>query len=136
MLRLAGEKREDLRATTATAAQTAAEEGAAGQDRYYYVSPRIYSDAPPCAYVLSDDEYRDVQGGAGSARRSGTSSDGSWTIPTSQAEQPMVGLLLDERAPHELVSGEPFPVDIAATVGTPARLPYGSDIKLATTPFR
>ncbi len=65
-----------------------------------------------------------------------TSSDGSWTIPTSQAEQPMVGLLLDERAPHELVSGEPFPVDIAATVGTPARLPYGSDIKLATTPFR
>ncbi len=107
MLRLAGEKREDLRATTAAAAQTAAEEGAAGQDRYYYVSPRIYSDTPPCAYVLSDDEYRDVQDVLDLHGVQATSSDGSWTIPTSQPERPMVGLLLDERAPRELVSGEP-----------------------------
>jgi predicted deacylase len=110
MFKLLGDKRREIAATTAAAAQSAADEGAGGgDDRYYYTSPETYSDTPPCGYTVSDDEYREIERQLDLHGITATSTDGSWTIPTAQPAEPMVGLLLDERAPRRLVNGEPVP---------------------------
>ncbi len=101
-------RRREIAAATAAAARAAVDEGRDGDDRYYYRSPTDYSDAPPCGYTLSDDAYRTVQRRFELHDVKAAASGDSWTIRSAQPAQPMIGLLLDERAPHPLAVGAPI----------------------------
>lgn len=100
-------RRREIAAATAAAAGAAVDEGSDGDERYYYRSPTNYSDAPPCGYTLSDDAYRTVQRRLELHDVEAAASGDSWTIRSAQPAQPMIGLLLDERAPHPLAVGAP-----------------------------
>ncbi len=109
IVKMAREKATELVSTTAATSQRAAAEGAAGNQRYYYVSPSVYSDAPACGYRLTDSQYRTVQRTLGLQGVAATLANGYWTISAAQAAQPIIGLLLDSRAPRELVAGQRLP---------------------------
>lgn len=104
-VRMVREKNADLASASAAAAQRAAAEGAAGNQRFYYASPTVYSDTPPCGYRLTDSQYQATQRTLGLHGVTATSANGAWTISAAQAAQPNIGLLLDSRAPRELTAG-------------------------------
>ncbi len=109
IMRMARERTTELASATAAAPQRVAAEGAAGSQRYYYVSPSLYSDAPPCGYRLTDSQYRAAQRTLGLHGIMAASASGSWTISAGQAAQPNIGLLLDSRAPREVTAGVRLP---------------------------
>jgi hypothetical protein len=94
---------------TRRAARRSVAAGAAGDGRYYFRSPTVYSDTPPCGYRLTDAQYRPLQRTLAllgvAARRDG----GSWVIPNAQATRPTIGLLLDGRAAREITSAQDVP---------------------------
>jgi len=106
MVKMMREKSGELASTTASAAQRAIAEGAAGNQRYYYVSPSTYSSAPPCGYRLTDSQYQATQRTLGLHGVTAIRDAGSWRIPTAQAAQPIIGLLLDSRANREMTAGQ------------------------------
>jgi predicted deacylase len=109
IVRMARERTTELASATTGARRRAVAEGAAGDQRYYYVSPSLYSDAPPCGYRLTDSQYRAAQRTLGLHGIMARSANGSWTISAGQAAQPSIGLLLDSRAPRELTAGARLP---------------------------
>ncbi len=107
MMKMLQQRRAELAATTNGAAQRAKAEGAAGDQRYYYTSPLTYSDTPPCAYKLTNAQYQRTRRTLSLHGIAATAANGSWTIPTAQAAQPRIGLLLDERSDGEMIAARP-----------------------------
>lgn len=108
VLEMLREETRRLASGTAASAREATAEGSDGDQRYYYRSPAEYTDSPPCAYELSEEEYRSVEEKLRLHGVVARFDRGSWRVPAAQPSQPLVGLLLDERAPEALTSGEPF----------------------------
>lgn len=104
-VRMVRDNTAELASTTAAAPQRAAAEGAAGNQRFYYTSPSVYSDTPPCGYRLTDSQYQTAQRALGLHGITAISANGSWTVSAAQASQPNIGLLLDSRSPRELTAG-------------------------------
>lgn len=107
MFRMFSERRAELAAATAEARRRAADEEASGRGRYYFESPERYTNRPPCAYRLGEDEYFEVDARLALHGIAATGDEGSWTVSTAQASRPTVGLLLDERAPAEVTEADP-----------------------------
>lgn len=103
-----------LLAETRDAAEEAAAEGAAGDQPFFFAgsdndlpSPDAVDLTPPCAYTLTVEQFRDVRGtlalhGIETTRRGGTV-----TVSMGQAAQPVIPLLLDERANFSITEGSP-----------------------------
>lgn len=105
-VKMTSEKTTELASTTAAARQRAVNEGAGGNQRFYYVSPTTYSDTPPSGYRLTDPQYQATQRTLGLLGVTAKSENGSWTVSAAQASQPNIGLLLDSRAPRELTAAQ------------------------------
>ena len=109
VMKMVREQRRAVASATRRAARRSVAAGAAGDGRYYFRSPTVYSDTPPCGYRLTDAQYRPLQRTLAllgvAARREG----GSWVIPTAQATRPTIGLLLDGRAAREITSAQDVP---------------------------
>ncbi len=95
MMKMLGERSAELASTTTGAAQRAIAEGRAGDQRYYFVSPSVYSDTPPCGYRLTDAQYQSTQRTLGLQGITATPAGGYWNVSGAQAAQPVIGLLLD-----------------------------------------
>ena len=108
MLRMLRDKRRELARATAAARRDAARRGASGTTRYYYASPTVFSDTPPCGYALTEEQYRSVDRRLGLHGIRAIASGGSWIVSTAQPAQPVIGLLLDPRAPREISDGQPL----------------------------
>lgn len=101
------------RQTTAAAARAAAE-GASGDSPYYLAgadnrlpeTSEVVFD-PPCAYTLTPAQYRDVKGTLDLHGVTAKTTGGVVTVTMAQAAQPVIPLLLDERADYELAKGTP-----------------------------
>lgn len=107
MLEMLREQTRELASGAAAARRNAVAEGAGGRERYYYRSPTRYTDTPPCGYSLTEDEYRRVERKLRLHGVAGTPARGFWRVATAQESQPVIGLLLDARAPAELAAGDP-----------------------------
>ncbi len=96
-----------LARSTAASAREATAEGADGDERYYYRSPTESTERPPCGYTLTEEEYASVEETLQLHGVAATFDGNSWPVSAAQASQPLVGLLLDERAPEAVASGDP-----------------------------
>lgn len=113
-LALALEQGPALLTATRTAAQEAAAEGATGDQPFFFAgadnalpSPAAVALEPPCAYTLTVEQFRQVRRtldlhGVETTRRAGVV-----TVSMAQAAQPVIPLLLDERANFEVATGTP-----------------------------
>lgn len=108
LLEMLREQARRLASDTVVSARIATAEGAKRDERYYYRSPSQYTETPPCGYTLTEEEYRSVEDELRLHGVAATFDRGSWRVSTAQASQPSIGLLLDERAPEALSSGEPI----------------------------
>ncbi len=105
IMKMVGEQTADLAARTAGAAQRAIAEGAAGNQRYWFTSPSLYTDTPPCGYRLTDAQYKSVERTLGLIGIAATpDTNGYWKISMAQAAQPVIGLLLDSRSLREMTA--------------------------------
>ena len=108
------ERRDQLVSTSRTAAEEAAAEGAAGNQPFFFAGADNDLPAsgsvtltPPCAYNLTVEQFKGVRQvlalhGIDSTRRGGVV-----TVSMAQSTQPLIPLLLDERAKGELVAAAP-----------------------------
>lgn len=106
MMKMLGERTAELASTTTGAAQRAVAEGRAGNQRYYFVSPSVYSDTPPCGYRLTDAQYQSTQRTLGLQGITATPAGGYWNVSAAQAAQPVIGLLLDSRGSQEMTAAQ------------------------------
>lgn len=109
LVRMGRERRSELASATGGAAERAIAAGTAGNRRYYFASPTVYSDTPPCGYRLTEEQFRAVEQSLRSLGIAATPDNGSWTISAAQTAQPTIGLLLDGRAARELTAAQPLP---------------------------
>lgn len=107
ILKMLRDRARSLEQSTSAARREAIARGASGRRRYYYASPTTYSDSPPCAYRLTDAAHRDVEAELDLHGVTAMRAGGAWIVPVAQPSQPVVGLLLDPRAPRRLTDGEP-----------------------------
>lgn len=103
-----------LLATTRAAAEEAAAEGASGDQPFFFAgadnmlpSPDGVELDPPCAYTLTGEQFQEVRRtlvlhGIETSRDGGTV-----TVSMAQAAQPVIPLLLDERANFPVTEGTP-----------------------------
>lgn len=113
-LDLVKERGPQLLTETRTAAREAAAEGAAGDQPFFFAgadnmlpSPEAVDLTPPCAYRLTAEQFGAVRRtlalhGIRSQRTGDTV-----TVSMAQAAQPVIPLLLDERANFEVATGTP-----------------------------
>jgi hypothetical protein len=108
------ERGPQLARQTAAAARRAAAEGASGDTPYYLggADNRLPTTAevlldPPCAYALTTEEYASAKRTLDLHGVRVTRSGGAVTVSMAQAAQPVIPLLLDERAEYEIAAGDP-----------------------------
>lgn len=113
------ERRTELLDETRSAMQEAAAEGAAGDQPYFFAgadnmlpSPSAVDFSPPCAYTMSVDDFLGIRQTLRLHGIEWTRGGGVVTISMAQAAQPIIPLLVDERANYNLV--EATQVDCSA----------------------
>ena len=99
---------------TQEAREEAAQEGAAGDQPFWFAGADNMlpgADAvtldPPCAYTLTPEQLDEVRQTLDLHGVETTETDGVVTVSMAQEAQPVIPLLLDERANYELVVAEP-----------------------------
>jgi Zinc carboxypeptidase len=108
LLRMWAERQGVLVSARDNAARRAREEGAAGSSRYHFTD-ETFTNTPPCGYQLSTTEYGRWKPRLGLFGVIASFVNGGWRVSMAQRTQPLLGLLLDSRAPAELVAGRPLP---------------------------
>ncbi|RJK94867.1 M14 family metallopeptidase [Vallicoccus soli] len=108
------EKRTQLARQTAAARERAAQEGASGDSPYYLggADNRLPERSevlfePPCAYELTAEQFSSVRRTLTLHGIETTRSGGTVTVSMAQEAQPVIPLLLDERAEYEVAAGTP-----------------------------
>lgn len=103
-----------LQDETESAAEEAAAEGAAGDMPYFFAGadnmlPSLGSVdlSPPCAYTMSVEDFRGVRRTLNLHGIETSRGGGTVTVSMAQAAQPVIPLLLDERANYNLVDASP-----------------------------
>ncbi|GAB2688478.1 M14 family metallopeptidase [Thalassiella azotivora] len=101
-------------ATTREAAQQAVEEGASGELPFFFAgadnmlpSPSAVDLDPPCAYELTVEQLREVRRTMNLHGIEFTREGRTVTVSMAQERQPIIPLLLDERANFNLVDAVP-----------------------------
>lgn len=104
----------ELKRETEQAARDAAAEGAAGDQPFFFAgadndlpSSSALDLTPPCAYTLTAEQFTQVRRTLALHGVQTTRSGGTVTVSMAQAAQPVIPLLLDERANFELTAGTP-----------------------------
>ncbi len=108
------ERRSELLEETRASAQEAAAEGAVGNLPIFFAgadnmlpSPNSLDLTPPCAYTMSVEDFRANRRTLNLHGIETTRSSGVVTVSMAQAAQPVIPLLLDERANYNIVDGDP-----------------------------
>lgn len=108
------ERGPELLTSTRAAAQEATAEGAAGDQPFFFAgadnmlpTPDAVDLSPPCAYTLTVEQFRDVRRTLALHGVETTRSRGVVTVSMAQPAQPVIPLLLDDRANFSLTAGTP-----------------------------
>lgn len=108
VLAMARARSGELASVTSGAARRAAASGASPRGRYWF-SSAAFTARPPCGFSLAPAQYRAAEGVLALQGIRADAAGGAWTVPLSQAAEPVIGLLLDPRSPYRVVAGQPQP---------------------------
>jgi len=105
VLKMRRDRASELAQVTAAAAQRAASEGAAGNQKYYF-TPTNYTTRPACGYRLTTTQQQLAQRALDLHGIKTTPAGTSTTVAMAQFTQPVIPLLLDSRANQELTAAQ------------------------------
>lgn len=107
-----------IKAATADAREAATEAGASGDQPYFFAGadnalppPNAVDLAPPCAYDLTQEQFGQVRPTLDLHGVETTQEGQSIRVSMAQPAQPLIPLLLDERANFAITEGTPVTCD-------------------------